>query len=94
MAHLLSTALWVSGFHRRCFKGAAKGKGADRASERTQIQGRSFCSEGGDALRRLPREVAVPHPCRQPRSGWEGSEHLVELWVSLRTAGEWDQMAF
>ena len=24
---------------------------------------------------RLPREVVVPHPCRQPRSGWMGSEH-------------------
>ena len=23
-----------------------------------------------------------------------GSEHLVELWVSLFIAGEWDQMAF
>ena len=24
---------------------------------------------------RLPREEVVPHPCRQPRSGWMGSEH-------------------
>ena len=24
---------------------------------------------------RLPREAVVPHPCRQPRSGWRGSEH-------------------
>jgi len=24
---------------------------------------------------RLPREAAVTHPCRQPRSGWMGSEH-------------------
>ena len=23
----------------------------------------------------LPREVVLPHPCRQPRSGWMGSEH-------------------
>ena len=23
-----------------------------------------------------------------------GSEHLMELWVSLFIAGEWDQMAF
>ena len=42
---------------------------------------------------RLPRVVAVPNPCRHPRSGWMGSEHLTELWVSLFTA-EWDQMAF
>ena len=42
----------------------------------------------------LLREVAVPHPCRQPRSGWRGSEHLMELWVSLFVAGELDQMAF
>ena len=38
---------------------------------------------------RLPREVVVPHPCRQPRSGWMGSEHLMELWVSLFIAGGW-----
>jgi len=24
---------------------------------------------------RLHREVVVPHPCRQPRSGWMGCEH-------------------
>ena len=29
----------------------------------------------------------------QGQAGW-GSEHLMELWVSLCTAGEWDQMAF
>ena len=43
---------------------------------------------------RLPRELWVPHPCRQPRSGWMGSEHLMELWVSLFTAGGLDQLAF
>ena len=32
---------------------------------------------------RLPRDVVVPHPQRHPRSGWMGSEHLMELWVSL-----------
>jgi len=42
---------------------------------------------------RLPREVVVPHPCRQPRSGWMGSEHLMELWVSLFSAGGLDNMA-
>ena len=25
--------------------------------------------------RRLPMELWVPHPCRQPRSGWMGCEH-------------------
>jgi len=40
----------------------------------------------------LLREVVMPHPCRQPRSGWRGSEHLVELWVSLLSAGESGQM--
>ena len=29
----------------------------------------------------------------QGQAGW-GSEHLMELWVSLFTAGELDQMAF
>ena len=42
---------------------------------------------------RLSREVVVPHPCRQPRSGWRSSEQLMELWVSLLSAGQWEQMA-
>jgi len=42
---------------------------------------------------RLPRE-GVPHPCRHPRSGWTGPEHLLELQVSLFTAGKWDWVAF
>ena len=28
---------------------------------------------------RLPREVVGAHPWRHPRSGWRGSEHLMEL---------------
>jgi len=36
----------------------------------------------------------LPHPCGQPRSGWRGSEHLVELWASLLIAGGLDQVAF
>ena len=36
---------------------------------------------------RLNREVVVPHSSRQPTSGWMGSEHLMELWVSLIAAG-------
>ena len=43
---------------------------------------------------RLHREVVVPRPWRQPGSGWMGSEHLMELWVSLCIAGGLDQMAF
>ena len=43
---------------------------------------------------RLPREVVVPHPCKQPRLGWRGCEYLLELWVSLLSAGELDQMDF
>jgi len=43
---------------------------------------------------RLSREVVGPHPCRQPRSGWRSSEQLMELWVSLLSAGESDQMDF
>ena len=38
----------------------------------------------------LPREVVVPHPCRQPRSGWVELWALMELWVSLCIAGELD----
>ena len=34
------------------------------------------------------------HPWRQPGSGWRGSEHLIELRVSLFAAGGLDQMAF
>jgi len=40
---------------------------------------------------RLPRGAVVPHPCRQPRSGWRGSEHPVGV---LNHCREWDQMAF
>ena len=36
---------------------------------------------------RLPKRQWVPHPWRQPRSGWMGSEHVMELWVSLFIAG-------
>jgi len=43
---------------------------------------------------RLPRDVVVLHHCRHPRSGWRGSEHLMELWVSLFSVGEADQMVF
>jgi len=42
---------------------------------------------------RLPRGGGA-HPCRQPMSGWMGSEHLMELWVSLFSAGGLDLMAF
>jgi len=39
-------------------------------------------------------EAVVPHPCRQPRSGWMGLWTLIELWVSLFMGGGLDQMAF
>ena len=35
-----------------------------------------------------PERWWVPHPWRQPRSGWMGFENLMELWVSLFIAGE------
>ena len=42
---------------------------------------------------RLPREVVGAPSLETPKvRGW-GSEHLMELWVSLFTAGELDQMA-
>ena len=41
----------------------------------------------------LPKEVVVPRPWRRSNSGW-GSEHLMELRVSLFAAEECDQMAF
>ena len=40
---------------------------------------------------RLPT-VVDPPPWRRPRSGWRGSEHLIELQVTLFTAEELDQM--
>ena len=43
---------------------------------------------------RLPIEVLVPHPWGHPRSGWMGSEYLMELWVSLFIAGSLNQMVF
>ena len=36
---------------------------------RLDIRKKVFYNEGSEALRRVPREVVVPHPCRQPRSG-------------------------
>ena len=42
---------------------------------------------------RLPREVVVPHPWEHPGSGGRGSEHLMEVWVSLGTAGVLSQLA-
>ena len=33
-------------------------------------------------------------PWRHSRSGWVGSQHLMELWVSLFVARELDQTAF
>ena len=36
----------------------------------------------------------MPHHWGHVRSGWTGSEHLMELCVSLLVAGELDQMAF
>ena len=41
---------------------------------------------------KLHREVVVPHPWRQPRSGWMGSENPMELWVSLYVVGGLDQV--
>ena len=43
---------------------------------------------------RLPRLVVAPIPAdTQGQAGW-GSEHLMELQVSLFSAGVLDQMAF
>ena len=36
---------------------------------------KSFTVRAVKPWHRLPREVVLPHPCRQPRSGWMGSEH-------------------
>ena len=35
-----------------------------------------------------------PHLWKPPKSGWRGSEHLMELQASLFIAEELDQMAF
>jgi len=35
-----------------------------------------------------PERWWVLHLCRQPRSGWMGSEHLMELLMSLFSAGQ------
>ena len=36
----------------------------------------------------------MSRPWRHSRSGWVGSQHLMELWVSLFVARELDQTAF
>jgi len=42
---------------------------------------------------RVPREGVVPHPWEHPGSGGRGAEHLMEVWVSLGTAGVLSQLA-
>ena len=36
------------------------------------VRGKILCSEGGEALAQLPRELWVPHPWRCPRPGRMG----------------------
>ena len=36
------------------------------------VRGKMLCSEGGEALAQLPRELWVPHPHRHSRLGWVG----------------------
>ena len=52
-----------------------------------QIKIDVFISINLDQWEKLPREAVVPRPCRQPRSGWTGLWALLELWLSLCTAG-------
>jgi len=49
-----------------------------------------FYREGGEAVAQLALKVVDAHPWRHSRSGWRGSEHLMELWVSLFIMGHLD----
>ena len=49
---------------------------------------KNFYDKGGEALAQVAqRGGGCPIPAHTQRSGWMGSEHLMELWVSLFTAG-------
>jgi len=45
------------------------------------------------AISGCPERWWIPCLWRHARPGWMGSEHLMELQVSLFTAGKLDQMA-
>ena len=53
-----------------------------------------FETKGSEAVAQAAQRGGGAHPCRQPRSGWMGSEHLMELWVSLFSLRGLEQMAF
>jgi len=50
-------------------------------------------TEGGEAVHRVPREVVVPHPCRQPRSGDGAVSSAGAVGVPVHCR-QWEQAAF
>ena len=54
-----------------------------------------FYSESGEALAQVAqRGGGCPIPKDTQHQARWGSEHLMELWVSLFIAGEWNRMVF
>jgi len=60
---------------------------------RFRLDIRKFYAEGSEALHRVHREVVVPHPCRQPRSGDGAVSTAGAVGVPVH-CGQWEQMAF
>ena len=50
-------------------------------------------TEGSEALHRVPREVMVLHPCRQPRSGDGAVSTAGAVGIPVHCR-QWKQMAF
>ena len=51
-------------------------------------------NKGSETLAQVAQRWWCPIPADTQGQAGQDSEHLMELWVSLFTEGEWDQLAF
>jgi len=82
------------GFFSRVCCDSTRGDGFKLGGEiKVGYKGEDFYNKGSEAPHRLPSEVVVPHPCRQPRSrdGAVSTDRAVGVPVHCK---EWDHMVF